>query len=432
MGFDELRNTVRGRVLTAGDDDFDAAARPWSLAVAQPVAAVVVAADAADAAAVVRYAASAGRRVVTQPTGHGAAGGVDDAILLRTAALDRLEIDPAARVARAGAGVPWGRVQAAAAEHGLTGLAGSNPVVGVTGYTLGGGLGWFARKHGFASNAVRAFEIVDAEGRAARVTADGDPDLFWALSGGGGDFAVVTGLEFELFPAPGLYGGRIVWPAERLQEVWEAFRALTSQAPDELSAWFQRFQFPQAPEMVAVDVAYLGDPAEGRALTAVLDGLGGAVSDQRAAMSVADLGAITAEPSDPSPAISRAELLPELTPEAEKIIVGESVAPLVNIQVRQLGGALARPAAGARGAMPEQYAVYLLGLGLPQLRDAVHAKLNAVVAELGGQVSGRKPFTFLAPGESAAAAFDAATLDRLRAVKRDRDPSGVIRSNFPV
>ncbi|WP_040812196.1 FAD-binding oxidoreductase [Nocardia concava] len=432
MGFDELRNTVRGRVLTAGDTDFEQAARPWSIAVTQPVAVVVEAADVDDVAAVVRYARGAGIPVVTQPTGHGATGGVENAILLRTGALNRIEIDPAARVARVGAGAQWGRVQAAAAEHGLTGLAGSNPVVGVTGYTLGGGAGWFGRKHGWASNAVRAFEIVDAEGHPARVTADSDPDLFWALSGGGGDFAVVTGLEVELFDAPGLYGGRIMWPAERLHEVWDAFRTLTSQAPDELSVWFQRFQFPQAPEMVALDVAYLGDPEAGRDLVSVLDGIEGAVSDTRAAMSVAALGTITSEPTDPSPSIGRTELLTELTPEAEKIILGESVAPLVNIQVRHLGGVLSRATGGAREAMPEQYLIYLLGLGLPQLRDAVNAKIDALVGQFGAQITGRKPFTFLAPGESAAAAFDATTIDRLRAIKRDRDPQNVIRSNYPV
>ncbi|MFE5284053.1 FAD-binding oxidoreductase [Nocardia sp. NPDC056611] len=432
MGFDELRNTVRGRVLEAGAADFDQVARPWSLAVTQPVAAVAEAADAEDVAAVVTYARAAGRPVVTQPTGHGAAGGVETAVLLRTGALDRLEIDPAGRVARVGAGVRWGRVQAAAAEHGLTGLAGSNPVVGVTGYTLGGGAGWFGRKYGWASNAVRAFEIVDADGRPARVTADSDPDLFWALSGGGGDFAVVTGLEVELFPAPELYGGRVMWPAERMPEVWEAFRALTAHAPDELSVWFQRFQFPRSPELVALDVAYLGDAGAGRDLVSALDRIGGAVSDSRAPMTVAEIGTITSEPTDPSPAIGRTELLPELTAEAEKILLGESVAPLANIQVRGLGGAFAGPAAGARGALSDGYLVYLLGIGLPQLRDAVHAKVDTLVAQLDGQVTGHKPFTFLSPGESAAAAFDPATLDRLRAVKRERDPHNVIRANFPV
>ncbi|MVU81847.1 FAD-binding protein [Nocardia sp. ET3-3] len=432
MGFDELRNTVRGRVLESGDADFEQAARPWSIAVTQPVAAVVEAAEVEDVAAAVRFAGDQGRSVVTQPTGHGASGGVENAILLRTGALDRLEIDPVARVARVGAGVRWGRVQAAAAEYGLTGLAGSNPVVGVAGYTLGGGKSWFGRKYGWASNAVRAFEIVDAQGRPARVTADSDPDLFWALSGGGGDFAVVTGLEFELFPAPGLYGGRVMWTADRLPQVWDAFRELTSQAPEELSVWFSRFQFPQAPEMVGLDLAYLGDPERGRALVSVLDAIGGAVADKRTVMSVADLGDITTEPTDPSLAMTRGELLAELTPAAEKIILDTTLAPITSIQVRHLGGALARPAAGARGALSESYLVSTLGIGLPQLREAVQAKLTGLTAELGDHITGKKPFTFLAPGESAADAFDAATLDRLRAIKRDRDPRTVIRSNYPV
>ncbi|MFI1911743.1 FAD-binding oxidoreductase [Nocardia sp. NPDC020380] len=432
MEFDQLRGTVQGRVLGSGDEGFEQAAQPWNIAVAQPVAAVVEAANVADVAAVVRFARAAGRPVVAQPTGHGATGDIGAAILLRTGHLNSVHIDAPARVARVGAGARWGQVQAAAAEHGLTGLAGSNPVVGVTGYTLGGGKGWFARKYGWASNAVRAFEIVTAEGEALRVTFDSDPELFWALCGGGGDFAVVTALEFDLFPAPALYGGRIMWSADRLPEVWDAFRELTSQAPDELSVWFQRFQFPEAPEMVALDLAYLGDPAEGRALTAALDRIGGAIADKRAPMSPAALGDITAEPTNPSPAISRAEVLTDLDDEAVKVLAGEPVAPLANIQVRHLGGALARPAAGARGALTEPYLVYLLGIGLPHLRDAVRAKQTAMVESLADHISGAKPYTFLAPGESAADAFPAATLDRLRTIKRSRDPQNVIRANFPV
>ncbi|WP_067688563.1 FAD-binding oxidoreductase [Nocardia jejuensis] len=432
MGFDELRSAVRGRVLVPGDADFGRAAQPWNVAVDQQVACVVEAEDAEDAAAVVRFARAEGRTVVTQPTGHGATGGIDSAILLRTGLLNTVRVDAHERRAFVGAGANWGQVQAAAAVHGLTGLAGSNPVVGVTGYTLGGGLGWFGRKHGWASNAVRAFEIVDADGRAARVTAESDADLFWALCGGGGDFAVVTALEIDLFPAPGLYGGRVTWTASRLAEVWEVFRELTSDAPDELSVWFQRFQFPNAPEMVGLDVAYLGDPEQGRKLVAAIDRIGAPISDSRGAMSVAQLGDITSEPTDPSPSISRAELLTDLDDDTVKVLLGESVTPLLNIQVRQLGGALARSASGARGALRAPYVVYLLGLGLPQLRDAVNAKVSAVVDGLAGHIAAGKPYTFLAPGETVAAAFDAATVERLREIKSARDPHAVLRANFPV
>ncbi|WP_280355209.1 FAD-binding oxidoreductase [Nocardia otitidiscaviarum] len=434
MTFENLRQSVRGEVLLPGDADFDTAAQPWNLAVTQRVGAVVTVADADDIAAVLAAARVAGVPVVTQPTGHGATGDIDGAVLVRTGRFDGIEIDAEARIARVGSGARWGAIQKAAAAHGLTGLAGSNPVVGVTGYTLGGGAGWFARRYGWASDAVRAFEIVAADGRPARVTADSDPELFWALRGGGGDFAVVTGIEFELFPMPSVYGGRVLFPAERAEQVWETFQELTADAPAELSVWFQRVQIPNSPELVGLDLAYLGAVEQGRELVAAIDRLGGAVSDNRGPLSVDRIGEITAEPTDPSPALSHAELLTDLGAEVTKILVREPVAPLLNIQVRHLGGALAtaNPAGGARGPIAEPYLLYLLGLGLPQLRAAVSEKLRAVVDALGEHAPGRKPYTFLGAADAAAAAFDDAALARLRAVKRERDPHGVIRANFPV
>ena len=213
MANSDLRGAVRGRVLLPGEDGFDQAAKAWNLAVEQPVAAVVEAEDADDVAALVGYARRSGLAVTAQPSGHGASGDVEGVILLRTARLDEVEVRPQERLARVGAGVKWGAVQAAAGAHGLTGLAGSSPVVSVVGYTLGGGLSWFSRKYGWASEGVRAFDIVDADGVQARVTAESDAELFWALRGGGGDFALVTAIEFDLYPAPGLYGGRVLWPA---------------------------------------------------------------------------------------------------------------------------------------------------------------------------------------------------------------------------
>ncbi|PXX68711.1 FAD/FMN-containing dehydrogenase [Nocardia tenerifensis] len=434
MAFEELRAALPGRVQLPGDAGFDEAIRPWSLAVHQPVAAVAHAEDAGDVAAVVAFAAKSGVQVVTQPTGHSAAGGVEEAILLRTGRLDGVSIDAERRVARVGAGANWGQVQAAAGAHGLTGLAGSNPVVGVTGYTLGGGLSWFSRKYGWASDAVRAFEIVDATGAEAVVTASSDPELFWALRGGGGDFAVVTAMEFELFPAPAVYGGRMMWPGTRTRAVFEAFQEITASAPAELTVWFHRFQFPDAPPMVALDAAYLGDAEAGRELLAGWDAIEGAMVDKRGALSAGSLGDITAEPTDPSPALSRGELLSDLGDAVVKTLVDEPVSPLVNIQIRHLGGALteAGAEAGARGSVDEPYLMYAIGLGLPHLADAVKARNVEIVDAIGGHVGGLKPYTFLSPGESASAAFDEATLARLRDIKRSRDPKSVIRANYPV
>ncbi|MFE3543886.1 FAD-binding oxidoreductase [Nocardia sp. NPDC059177] len=400
----------------------------------QSVSAVVTVADAQDVAAVVEFADRIGRQVVTQPTGHGATGDIDEAILVRTTALDSIEIDAERRVARVGTGAQWGKVQAAAAAHGLAGLSGSNPVVGVTGYTLGGGFGWLARKYGWASNAVRAFEIVDAAGRQARVTADSDPELFWALRGGGGDFGIVTSLEFDLVPLPRLYGGRVMWSADRTREVFDLFTELTTDAPAELSVWLQRYQIPGAAPTVALDFAYLGEMAEGRELTARLDSLDGVVADTRGELTPAQIGTITAEPTDPSPSLSRGELLTDLGDAVVKTLIDTPVAPLLNIQIRALGGALAepRPGGGARGPVTEPYALYLLGLGLPHLIEDIRSRFGDIIDALGTHITGSKPYTFLAPGESATAAFDQPTLTRLQDIKRARDPHNLLRANFPV
>ena len=429
---DELRGVVRGRVHTAGDAAFEAARRPWNLAVDQPVRAVVEAADADDAAALVRHARLAGLTIATQPSGHGASGDVGEVILLRTARLDELEIRPDERIARAGAGVTWGRVLEAAGPHGLTGLAGSSPVVTVTGYTLGGGLSWFGRKHGWASAGVRAFDIVDADGDRARVTSETDPDLFWALRGGGGDFAIVTAVEFALHPAPRLHGGRMLWPAEQAPAVLDAYREITEGAPDELTAWYELLNLPGAAPLVAVDSTFLGGGAEAETLLRPLDKITGRISDSRAPLPVAGLGTITAEPTDPAPGRPRAELLTELTDDAAAALLERPADPLLTVQLRHLGGTLARPSGTPAGHLDEPFALYMFGVPGEDGGTAVRARQHEIANALASYTTGRKPFNFLAPGERAANAFTPGALDRLRALKRARDPRGVFRSNFPV
>ncbi|TDC77641.1 FAD-binding oxidoreductase [Actinomadura sp. 7K507] len=429
---DDLRGAVRGRVYTAGDGSFEVARRPWNLAVDQPVRAVVEAADADDVAALVRYARLNGLTIATQPSGHGASGNTGEVILLRTTRLDDLEIRPDERIARAGAGVTWGRVLRAAGPHGLTGLAGSSPVVTVTGYTLGGGLSWFGRMHGWASGSVRAFDVVDAAGARARVTSESDPDLFWALRGGGGDFAIVTAVEFDLHPAPRLYGGRMVWPVEEARAVLDAYREITERAPAELTAWYELLHFPGAAPLVAVDSAFLGEGGDAETLLRPLDKIAGRISDSRADLPVADLGTITAEPTDPGPGRSRAELLTGLTDDVAAALLERPIDPLLSVQLRHLGGALARPSGTPAGHLDEPFALYMFGVPGEDGGTAVGARQQEIANALVPYTTGRKPFTLLAPGERAANAFTPGTLARLRELKRARDPHGVFRSNFPV
>jgi hypothetical protein len=422
----ELKNTINGTTWTVGDPGFDEARRPWNLAVDQKVLAVVEAADADDVAATVGYAALHGLAVTAQPTGHGAGGSADGTILLRTHLLNSVEIvDGTARV---GAGAQWGQVQAAAGPLGLTGLAGSSPVVGVTGYTLGGGLSWFSRAYGLAADSVLAFDAVDAGGAKIRVTAETDPELFWALRGGGGDFAVVTALEFGLHPAPFLYGGRIMWPVERSPEVLAAYREVTAAAPDELTVWFDLLKFPGGPGFVAVDCTFLGEHPG--TLLSPFDRIGGAISDSRGLLPVAELGGICAEPTDPSPGMSGAHLLTGLDDAVAEVLLAEPIDPLISVQIRHLSGALSRsvPGGGAAGQLAEPYLAYLFGLPSQATADRIEGLSKALVPH----TTGRKPYTMLHDGESAASAFPRETLDRLRDLKRTRDPRGVIRANFPV
>ncbi|MFC8797700.1 FAD-binding oxidoreductase [Promicromonospora sp. NPDC057138] len=425
----QLTTGTRARVWLPGDADFDAARRPWNLAVDQPVAAVVEAADAADVAILVRNAAAAGLGIATQPNGHGATGRTAGTVLLRTRRLDEIVIDPVARRARIGAGVRSGELQRAAAAHGLTALPGSSPVVSVAGVALGGGLSWFGRAFGWVADSVTAFDVVDARGAAHTVTAENQPDLFWALRGGGGDYAIVTALEIALHPAPAVFGGRVLWHGSHARAVADAYRAMTRDAPDELTLWLELLHFPGAEPMVAVDSTYLGGETDARVLTRAIDPLPEPLADTRRAMTVAELGTITGEPTDPGPGQSRAELLTRLDDAALDALLGDPIAPLMTVQVRHLGGALARPSDSPHGPLTEPYAVYMFGVpSSPAVADAIVSKQRSLKSDL--PVSGRKPLTFLNPAETLGDALPAASIERLRRIKAAHDPAGTIRGNF--
>lgn len=440
----DLRRAVRGRVLMAGDEGFGAARRAWNLAVHQPARAVVEAADADDVSTLVSYARRAGLSILTQPSGHGAKSGVDGAILLRTKHLSNVDVFPGQRVARVGAGALWGEVLAAAGPHDLIALAGSSPAPSVTGYTLGGGLSWFGRKFGFAANSVRSFEVVDAEGDRSRVTADSDADLFWALRGGGGDFALVTAMEFDLYPAPSLFGGRMLWPASRAAEVLGGFREVVADAPDELSIWYDRFDYPDLPvlphylrglSVVAIYSTFLGAQDEARALLSRFDRIDGRIMDTRCLMPVSELGGIIDEPTRPGPGVFRAELLTNFDDIVAEPLLAEPLAPLLSTQVRHLGGAFSRPVSdgGACGQLSEPFLLRMSGIPItPDIGAAISARQTGLAYVLRHHVSGRKPFNYLGNDENVSAAFSLDDLTRLRSLKGERDPDGVFRSNYPV
>src|SRR3954452_5380063 len=185
-----------GLLAVPGETAYDEARVAWNLAVDQRPAAVALPCDADEVAEVVRHAADRGLRVTAQSTGHNAGplGDLSDTILIRTHLMRGVHIDAGAQVARAQAGALWRDVVGPAAEHGLAALHGSAPDVGVVGYTLGGGISWYSRKYAVASSRVLAIEVVTADGERIRADRRQNADLFWALRGGGGSFAIVTAI----------------------------------------------------------------------------------------------------------------------------------------------------------------------------------------------------------------------------------------------
>jgi hypothetical protein len=428
-----LRSAVRGRVYLPSDAEFASASSPWNLTDNRSVLAVVVVADAQDAISVVRYARDNGHSVTTQLTGHGASTAANGTILVRTTNLNQVDVNPRARSARIGAGASWEAVQTAAAPHGLTGITGSSPYVGVTGYTLGGGLSWFGRAYGWAAAHVQSFDVVGADGAPRTVTADSDGELFWALRGGGGDFALVTGMEFALQSAPAVYGGQMVWPAARGETVFAAFREVTANAPDELTVWCALSQFPGAPPAVQISCAFLGDEMAARRHLRPFELIAGHLADTRRMMSVADLGSITAEPRQPTPALQQGTLLSGLTPEITAELLAHPLPPLLYLQVRHLGGRLAGPAATASDPLAEPYFALLGGLSTsPAQVAAVRAQLARFRGILAPVDAQRTLFNFVAPSQTVADVFTEPTLSRLRQAKTRYDPAGTFRSNLPV
>ncbi|OKH66384.1 FAD-linked oxidase [Mycobacterium sp. SWH-M5] len=432
-GLAGLRSAVRGRVLVKGDPGFDAARAPWNLAVDQSVQAVVDVADVDDAAALIRFARNVGVPIAVQPNGHGASNEMGGTILVRTAALNETRVDTATGTARVGAGVSWAEVQALASPAGLTGVAGSAPVVGITGYLLGGGLGWFSRKYGWAADTVTAFEVITANGDRVTATAATESDLFWALRGGGGDYAFVTAVEFALKPAPSVYGGTMTWPAGRTAAVISAFRDVTASAPEELTAWCSLTRFPGAPALVRIDSTYLGRAEAAAGLLQPFDRIGGMLSDTRRVLPVAELGTITDEPTKPAPSRQQATLVNGLTDQFIDTVHTQSIEPLMTVQIRHLGGALQRPSDTPAGLIGAPYLVSFLGMQpTADSEAALKARTDAFLDTLAPVDTTKVPFNFLTPEQSVVDVFDADTLARLQAVKQRRDPDGVFRSNHPV
>jgi FAD/FMN-containing dehydrogenase len=446
---DALRADVTGQVFVPGDPGYDQARQAWMLTVNQRPAMVVEAASTADVAAAVRFARSYGLRIAPQGTGHGAAPlePLESALLLRTSRLRGARIDPDTRTARANAGAVWQDVAVPASDHGLAGLAGTSLDVGVTGYSLGGGLGWLARRYGLAANSVTAAEIVTPNGQLVRADPEHEPDLFWALRGGGGSVGVVTSLEMQLYPVPEVYAGVLFFPVQRAAEVLHFWREWTTSVPDEVTSIGRILRIPPLPTVpdqlrgrafAMVEAAYVGDEGTGADLIAPVRKLGPEI-DTFATIPVSALSQLHMDPTEPLPAVGDGTLLTDFPAAAADALVGLAGADadtmLISIEVRHLDGALRRPEAdgGVLPSIDASYALYGSGVAAaPEAVATVAEHAQALKDALAPWHASYSFYNFTDTPAPAQALLPPDPYQRLKQIKTSHDPDDSIISAHPV
>jgi FAD/FMN-containing dehydrogenase len=436
-------------LLTSQDANWDLERGAFNVLLDQQPAGIALPRNADEVADVVSAAAADGKRVAAQRTGHSAAplGALADTVLLRTAGLGGVEIDQESRSARVGAGVLWGDVVPRASELGLAALHGSTPTVCVSGYSLGGGVSFYGRQHGLACNRVTAIELVNADGEQRRVDADNDPDLFWALRGGGGSFGVVTALEFDLLEMPAVHAGALFFPIEQASEVLQGWLEWTATAPEEVTSVGRMMNFPPIPEVpepfrgqsfVVLEAIYSGDEASGAELVAPLRGLGTVTMDTIATVPPAGIADLHMDPPQPSPYAGASLLTGELDSAAIDALLAAvgpgSGSQLVSVELRHCGGALSRApeGAGALATLPGSFLAFGVGIvPVPEAMAPTQGWLDAFRTAMGPYEAGAY-LNFRDDPTALETAFPAETVARLREIKNEYDPDNLFHSNHPV
>lgn len=441
----ELKQLVEGPVFSPDDDGFADEVFAFNVATVHQPDIVVGAVNAGDVAAAVKWAVAQGTGVAVQATGHGATEAIIGGLMISTRRMQDLEVDVAACTATVGAGVKWGTLIEAAAPHGLMGLNGSSSDVGIVGYTLGGGFPVFGRAFGFAADHVRSFEVVGPDGALRHVDADTEPELFSLLKGGKGNFAIVTSMTFGLHESAGFYGGGIMYPGTDADQVLTAFREWVPTVPDDASLSIALLRLPDVefvPEplrgqfMVHLRFAFLGSAEEGERLLEPMRAVSTPVMDMVRPMTYPEIDMVHLDPQDPLPYEEAGGLLHDFNEETQAALLevaGPGIdSPLLLIEVRVLGGALARrpeliDAINGRSA---KFSLLTIGLLAPAVAALVPSHTRALFQALQPHLTGFTMVNFHGrPGDAMdrARAWDPETFDRLKAAKAKYDPSNTFR-----
>ena len=440
----DVRASVKGRVIAPGDDGYDEARVVMLGGIdCQPAVIVRVAGD-ADVAAVIRLARETGLELAVRSGGHSGAAHstVDDGIVLDLRDMKSLDIDVAARTAWAETGLTAAEVAAAAGAHGLAIGFGDTGSVGIGGITLGGGVGYLVRKYGLTIDDVLAADIVTADGGYHRLDADTEPELFWAIRGGGGNFGVVTRFKFRLHPVPSIVGGLLVLPATR--ETVAGFIAAADAAPDGLSTIANVMPCPPVPFVPAEHhgsvvifaiVAYAGETAEGERVVASLRALATPIADMVKEEPYAQIYPPEDDSYHPL-AITRTLFVDRIDEDVADTILAHLNASDASVRVAQLrvlGGAMARVPAEAT-AFAHRESRIMVNVASFYEGDDDRARRERWVTDLAAALRqtdhGAYVNFLMDEGEGRVrAAYPGGTWDRLVAVKTRYDATNLFHRN---
>ncbi len=440
-----LRASLAGALIEPSDDAYEQARHVFNLAFDRHPAAIVRAADSGDVIAAVRFAREHGMRLAVRAGGHSVPGysTADDALVIDLSQMRDVRIDPERMVAWAEAGVTAGEYTRAAGQHGLATPFGDAASVGIAGLTLGGGIGFLVRKHGLTIDSLIAAEVVTADGRLVRASADENPDLFWALRGGGGNFGIVTSLEYRLHPVAMVYGGALILPATR--DALRGIAPIAAMAPDELSVIVNVMAAPPAPfvpeawhgRLVAVILGvHAGDMADGERAWAPFRSLATPVADVVGPMPYPAIYEFTRESNRPGAHAIRSLLVDAIDDATVDAILAAMARPTTAgaiVQLRVYGGAMARVPAEAT-AFASRGAAGMLAVITPFTDEATVAEHEAWTQALYEAFRPRAAgayVNFLADeGEARIReAYPRETYERLATVKARWDPDNMFRLN---
>ncbi|HEX6445095.1 MAG TPA: FAD-binding oxidoreductase [Streptosporangiales bacterium] len=437
------------QTLEKTDPGYDDARAGFQLAVDREPDEIVVAGTADDVRAAVKSAADRELPVGVEATGHGRSVATDRGVQVATRELTGVSVDAASRTARVLAGTRWRDVIDASHRHGLAPLSGTSPDVGAVGYTLGGGLPLVGRRYGYAADHVLGIDVVTADGEPRHASADSEPELFWALRGGRGNFGAVTAMEIALFPLPRLYGGMLAFTGEHVHTAVHAYLEWTRDLPEEMSSSLGLIVLPDmqgVPEPLRgrftaqVRIAYAGAADAGERLVAPLRAAAPRALDTLTEIPYTESGSIHSEPPWPHGYCGTGVALTGLDAGRADAVVRlagpASPVPCI-VQVRHLGGALARPPAVAN-CVGNRGAAYMLSVLSPLFdvtADAARTRHEQVVTELSSSVTGR--FVNYLYGDTATpeqirAGYEPDDYRLLTELKFRYDPQNIFRLDHPI